>query len=159
MGLDDDSTEEDARAALVDLWERVTEDPRVRWANGQLEVGDGGRLHGQCYIEFNASLRNTQVRKVLPGMASHRRRTRTHCKDYCSKPKGRLHTLADFGEWRDDTRKPAAEGPKARALNMLIRDGMSPAEIAKQDPGAFFQFHAAIKATWKALEDFHNGRE
>lgn len=153
MGLDETATESEATTALGELWKATESDPRVRYACGQLERGEEtGRLHGQMYLEFNVSVRNTQVRKVMPSWATHMKTTRTKCRDYCRKAESRIAAMPELGEWRSEELKEQQAGPKARALQMLIQEGMTPAEIAVEDPEAFFTFHAAINATWKALE-------
>lgn len=35
---------------------------------------------------------------------------------------------------------------------MLVQDGMTPEEIAKQDPAAYFTFHRSIHALWTTLQ-------
>jgi len=158
MGLDEQSEGGDVEAALREMWETATGDPRVTYGCGQLERGAEGRLHGQMYLEFKTSLRNTQVRKILPGFATHMRTTRTNCRTYCRKAgddeSERVARLPDHGEWVPE-RGSGIEtlGPKQRCLQMLVAEGLSPEEIAKIDPDAYFTFHAAIKATWTALQD------
>jgi len=158
MGCDEETSEGDVEASLREMWETACADPRVGYGCGQLERGGEGRLHGQMYLEFSKSLRNTQVRKVLPGWATHMLTTRTNCRTYCRKASDdeseRVARLPDFGEWNPE-RGYGVEllGPKQRCLQMLVKEGMTPEEIAKSDPEAYFTFHAAIKATWNALQD------
>lgn len=159
MGLDEEATEGDVEARLKEMWNEVETDPRVVYACGQVERGSlTGRLHGQCYVEFNTSLRNTQVRKVLPSRATHMRTTRTNCRTYCRKASDdkseRVASLPDLGEWVPERgHGPEKLGPKQRCLRMLVEDGMTPEEIAKSDPAAYFTFHTAIAALWRALQD------
>ena len=156
LGLNDESSLDDFVNAMEERWRSVAERNSVRYACGQLERGeDTGRLHGQVYIEFEKSLRNSQVRKILPSWAEPREGTRTQARDYCRKREGRVLSLPDLGSWRaerGDGRKDGP-GPKAQALAMLVTDGMTPAQIALEAPEVFFQFHAAIKATWEALQE------
>ena len=159
MGLDGEATEDEAQVQLESMWRLVGADPRVVYACGQLERGSlTGRLHGQCYVEFNTSLRNIQVRKVLPSIATHMRTTRTNCRTYCRKASDdkseRVASLPDLGEWTPERgHGPEKLGPKQRCLRMLVEDGMTPEEIAKSDPAAYFTFHTAISALWRALQD------
>jgi len=158
MGLDDEATEDEALARLTEMWKEVADDPRVKYACGQLERGTDGRLHGQCYVEFDTSLRNTQVRKVLPSFATHMRTTRTNCRTYCRKASDdnseRVARLDDIGEWVPERSSGIEQlGPKQRCLHMLIQDGLSPKEIAKEDPDAYFTFHRSIHALWTTLQE------
>lgn len=163
MGLDDEATEDEALARLLEMWEQVENDPRVSYASGQLEQGEGGRLHGQCYVEFNTSLRNTQVRKVLPSRATHMRTTRTNCRTYCRKASDdksyRVAQLPVLGVWEPERSHGLDQmGPKQRCLQMLVHEGLSPAEIASADPDAYFTFHRSIHALWMAMrEDIRKG--
>ncbi len=140
MGLEAKVSDGDAEARLRDLWSLVEADPRVVYACGQLERGEGGRLHGQCYVEFNSSLRNAQVRSVLPSFATHMRMSRTKCRDYCRKASDddseRVQALPEIGKWRAERGDAAGSlpGPKQRCLNYLVQDGMTPSEITKRDP-------------------------
>lgn len=153
LGLNGDNTVDDFVDRMEDAWRRVEADPRVNYAAGQLERGEEtGRLHAQVYVEFSTSLRNSQVRKLIDGMAEPRRGTRTQCRDYCRKAKGRVLALPDLGEWKPERPKYITSfGPKAEALRMLVEEGMSPEQIAREAPDVYFQFHAAIRATWEAL--------
>jgi len=159
MGLDDEATEDEALARLTEMWEQVAEDPRVTYACGQLERGLlTGNLHGQMYVEFNTSLRNTQVRKVLPSIATHMRTTRTNCRTYCRKASDdkseRVARLDEIHEWVPERTHGIEQlGPKQRCLHMLIQDGLTPKEIAKEDPDAYFTFHRSIHALWTTLQE------
>lgn len=154
LGLNDESSLDDFVNAMEERWQIVQGHDSVRYACGQLERGeDTGRLHAQVYIEFNTSLRNAQVRKVLDSWAEPREGTRTQARDYCRKREGRVLALPDLGEWvaeRGDGQK-TGPGPKQQALAMLVTDGMTPAQIAKEAPEVYFQFHAAIKALYEAI--------
>jgi len=143
------------------MWQQVEDDPRVVYACGQLERGTlTGNLHGQMYVEFNTSLRNTQVRKVLPSIATHMLTTRTKCRNYCRKASDdksdRVAALPELGEWRPERGEVTSNepGPKARALEYVVKDGLEPAEIARLDPECYFTFHHAIKALHRALNEW-----
>lgn len=154
LGLDDTHGEEEFTSALREVWNGLDRDTRLRYACGQLERGDGGRLHAQVYCEFTQSLRRTQVEKVLPGHLEPRTGTRQQARDYCRKADTRVAALADLGEWRaerGDDGFGKGIGPKARALQMVVQEGMTPREIAAQDPEAYFTFHRAINELYRAL--------
>lgn len=164
MGLDGEATDGDVEARLREMWQQVEEDPRVVYACGQLERGTlTGNLHGQMYVEFNASLRNTQVRKVLPSIATHMHTTRTKCRDYCRKASDdksdRVAAMPELGKWRAERGEGTNNepGPKARALEYVVKDGLEPAEIARIDPECYFTFHHAIKALYRALNEWEGG--
>lgn len=158
VGLDDEASESAFLGEMQMAWLNVEADPRVKYACGQIEQGEGGRLHGQCYLEFDASLRNQQVRKILDGFATHMRTTRTKCRDYCRKSSDekseKVSALPDIGEWRPergDEQDHGRPGPKQRALAYVVQEGMTPEEIAKHDPEAYFTFHRSIVALHHAL--------
>jgi len=91
------------------------------------------------------------------------RTTRTKCRDYCRKVSDdksqKVAALPDLGEWRPErgdgsTSSTGEPGPKARALQYVVKDGLSPAEIARLDPECYFTFHHAIKALYLALDEW-----
>jgi len=91
-------------------------------------------------------------------LATHMRTTRTNCRTYCRKASDdkseRVARLVDIGEWEPERSSGIDQlGPKQRCLHMLIHDGLSPKEIAKEDPDAYFTFHRSIHALWTTLQE------
>jgi hypothetical protein len=149
--------EEDFFEDLESAWADLGSDTRIKYACGQFERGELGTLHGQVYIEFEKSVRVTQVVKALPGHWESRRGSRTAAKDYCTKSESRVEALPDIGEWRAERSGGGVMelGPKARALDYIVRQGLTPAEVAVEDPACYFTFHTAIKALYEAM----NGKD
>lgn len=155
LGHLESENEEDFFEELEALWANLEKDSRVVFGCGQFERAESGTLHGQIYLEFSKSLRVTQVRKVIEGNWEPRRGTRTQCRDYHTKAESRVESLPDYGEWRVERKGGGvqAAGPKARAMDYIVRQGLSPAEIAVLDPECYFTFHHSIRALWDALGD------
>lgn len=149
----EDSTEEEFSAGVQGAWSRLGQDKRVRFACGQIErCPKSQRLHVQAYIEFNVSLRRSQVYKTIRGDLEPRKGSRDQCRKYVTKVESRKAALEDLGVWREQrSSSTATAGPKARALMYITRDGLNPMEIARLDPECYFTFHRAIIELWKAL--------
>lgn len=133
--------------------------PGLKYAGFQIEAGEKtGRLHIQIYTEWKQSLRESEVVKRIPGEWDYRAGTRAEARNYCTKAvyngedKGRVEGPFEFGEFKPDGKMKAEDRPKARALRYLIVEGLTPSEIALVDPEAFFSHHAAILATYRALQ-------
>lgn len=140
---------------VCELWKQLDQDTRLKYACGQFERGEEGGLHVQVYTEWNTSLRRSQVLKVLPSHSEARQGTRSQARDYCRKSEGREGALPDLGEWRaergDDT-FGASLGPKARALELITKQGLTPMEISVEDPEAYFTFSTAIHRLYEMLK-------
>jgi hypothetical protein len=150
-----DGEEEAFGEALAKVWDGLNADTRLRYATGQLERGEGGRLHAQIYTEWKVSMRRSQVAKVLPSHLEPVRGTRTQAREYCRKSEGRVLTLPELGEWRPergDSSFGTKDGPKARAIALITEKGMHPIEIAQHDPEAYFTFSTAIHRLYEALK-------
>lgn len=150
-----DGEEERFGERLREVWDGLQADTRLRYACGQLERGEGGRLHAQIYTEWKSSMRRNQVAKVLPSHLESRKGTRSQARDYCRKSEGREFTLPDLGEWRPergDAKFGASDGPKARAIRYVVEDGLHPLDIAQQDPECYFTFSTAIHRLYEALK-------
>ncbi len=149
-----DGDEDAFEAKMKEVYEALNADTRIRYACGQLERGEGGRLHAQIYTEWKCSMRRSQVAKVLPSHLEPLRGTRTQARDYCRKSEGRHSTLAEIGDWRPergDSNFGARIGPKQRALALITQEGLEPFEIAVRDPEAYFTFSTAIHRLYEAL--------
>lgn len=155
LGVNDEDEMEFGQK-LGEVWKTLQDDTRLRYACGQLERGEGGRLHAQIYTEWNTSLRLNQVAKVLPSHLEPVRGTRTQARDYCRKAEGREFALPDLGVWRAERGDPSfnkEEGPKARALKLITEEGLHPHQIAAKDPEAYFIFGAQIDRLYLALKE------
>ena len=135
----------------------LTEDQRLRYVVGQFEIcPDSGRLHGQLYSEWRKSLRITDIVKVLPSHVEMKSKNsnRTECKAYATKEASRAKQglIGEFGEWRPEEVKVVAPKQKEIALDMLVRLGLTPEEIALQAPEVYFTHYHAIQSLFNARE-------
>lgn len=127
----------------------------MTFAKGQMETTESGKLHLQVYCEFDKSLRAKQVAtrlelktsNLLAGWIDYRRGTKEACVKYVSKTDSRVGLEFSYGVMKTEKVSPEMR-PKTRALQYLINDGLSPAEIAILDPEAYFTHYAAINALY-----------
>ena len=139
------------------VFESLIVDQRLRYCVGQFEIcPDSGRLHGQLYSEWRKSLRIADIVKVLPSHVELKSKdsNRTECKAYCSKEQTRAKwgLIGEFGEWRPEEVKVVAPKQKEIALDMLVRLGLTPEEIALQAPEVYFTHYHAIQSLFNARE-------
>ncbi len=72
---------------------------------------------------------------------------------YNGKDKGRLpDTVWEIGTWRQDV-EGRTMTQKARIIQAICANGMTPKDIAKSDPEAFFSHYRAIEALYAAFND------
>lgn len=132
----------------------------VRYACGQTEAcPQTGKIHQQIYVEFKDSLRLSQVVKLFPSHAEPRLGTRTDAREYCSKEtyngksKGKLAGSDwEVGTWRQDV-EGRTQTQKQRILQYICVQGLTPADIAKSDPEAYFSHWRNIHALYNAFND------
>jgi len=155
IGYEDTDDEAELIDAFEAFWRLLADAPGLKYAVGQIERADTGRLHIQAYTEWAQSKRRTEVCKIFPSNADFRRGNRDDAREYCrvkvyrEKDKGQVKRLPEFGEWRKE--KAPAVSPKQRALSYL-RDGLSPVEICSIDPEAYFTHHRAINAVYGSIQ-------
>lgn len=150
-----DGDEEAFHKGFGELWIELEKDTRLRYACGQIERGEEGRLHAQIYTEWKTSMRRNQVTAALPSHAEPREGTRSQARDYCRKSDGRECAMPDLGEWRAERGNDTfgkQRGPKQRALELITVQGLNPFEIAVEDPEAYFTFSTAIHRLYDALK-------
>lgn len=150
-----DGDEEAFHKAFGELWIELEKDTRLRYAGGQIERGEEGRLHAQVYTEWKESLRIKQVTKAVPSHVEPREGTRTQARDYCRKSEGRECAMPDLGQWRAERGNDTFgnnDGPKKRALRLVTERGLDPIQIAVEDPEAYFTFSTAIHRLYEALK-------
>lgn len=154
---------------FVDIMGKVFEslivDQRLRYVVGQYEIcPDTGRLHGQLYSEWFKSLRITEVIKVLPSHVElkSKKSSRTECRNYAMKEGegpgsraeqgliGEFACSRDDGKFRFEEEKVVKPLMKELALDMLVRKGLSPQDIALENPEVYFTHYNAIIATHNA---------
>ena len=153
LGLDaEDNSEEEFVTAMVDWWAELIEAPALRYVVGQIERTESGRLHGQVYTEWHDKIRGRTLAKRHPCSVKPRWAERDVCRDYHRKPETRVQSLGEAGEWREET-IVGEMSPKQRALQYIIRDGLTPIEIAVLDPETYFTHHRAINELYRALKD------
>ena len=154
---DAEMSDEDFVETMGKVFETLTEDQRLRYVIGQFEIcPDSGRLHGQLYSEWRKSLRITDIVKVLPShvVLKSKDSNRTECKAYATKEASRAvqGLIGEFGEWRPEEVKVVAPKQKELALDMLVRMGLTPEEIALQAPEVYFTHYRAIRSLFDARQ-------
>ncbi|AUM61842.1 Rep [uncultured virus] len=79
----------------------LSKEENIRYACGQLEMGESGTRHIQGYIEFKRSYRLQSLRKLLAGAHFEARRgTREQARDYCRKKETAFEgTQWEIGNW------------------------------------------------------------
>jgi hypothetical protein len=157
--LGDEEMTDGAFTALVKvLIEGLEEDTRCRWFSGQLEVGEAGNFHAQCYSEWHTSLRISEVIKAIPSHVETREGTRTQAMVYTQNPEkeGFVSDLGSIGEWLPDAEESArlSGGKSNRTLAAIsvaaiVDQGMTPEEIALEHPHAFFTHYPKILALYE----------
>lgn len=159
-----DVTREGAEATARDMHDN----DNIRYAVCQEEQpkGFGTRTHLQGYIEFDKSLRMSEVKKILGFKSIHlewRKGSRADARGYCSSKKwkgvekGRIAGPYETGKWRNDFAGSVSKknSPTDISVECLIA-GMTPAEIAAEHPKAFFTHSRKILDTYEALREALN---
>ena len=79
----------------------LSEETNIRYACGQLEVGESGTRHIQGYIELKRPARLSAMRKLLAGAHFEARRgTRDQARDYCRKEETAVKDSQwEIGNW------------------------------------------------------------
>ena len=143
--------------SCVQFEQIFAETKAVRYACGQTEAcPQTGKIHQQIYVEFKDSLRLSQVVKLFPSHAEPRLGTRTDAREYCmmetynGKSKGKVaHSEWQCGTWRQDV-EGRTMTQKKRILQYICEQGMTPVDIALQDPEAYFTHWRSIDALYNA---------
>jgi hypothetical protein len=140
---------EELKAAYRQWWVALGEYPALQWRKGQIEVSDAGLVHIQAAIKLNASQRAHTLRERLMGHFEPARNW-VALKNYVQKTSDRMEFLGEDGEDNSGNRTEGFGSAKQRAIEAL-RDGMTPLEIARTDPDAYFTHWRAIEALWEKL--------
>lgn len=132
-------------------WQVLLEAPGLRYAVGQVERCEKTeRLHGQIYTEWIDPIRGRTVVNRYPSSVKARWASRDVCRAYHKKTETRVEVLGEFGEWRDD--KVAGEqSPKQRAIQYIVKEGLSAKDIALIDPECYFTHHRSINELIAAM--------
>ena len=151
LGLDRQTTpEEEYKSAIRKWWDEMAI-PEVQYRCGQMEVNDAGELHGQIAIKTSKSMRAVTLMRRHGGHWEPARNANAVL-NYCQKTEGRIEFLGEDGSKPESRERTDGHGSaKRRAIRMLIEEGLSPEEIAKQDPEAYFTHHRAIDRLWERL--------
>ena len=151
VGLDRESCSEDEFKTAVRTWWDNMAIPEVAYRVGQLEVSDAGELHGQIAVRTSKSVRAVTMMRRHGGHWEPAKNP-TAVYNYVQKTEGRIEFLGEDGTKPGSTARSEGHGSaKRRAIRMLIEEGLSPEEIAKQDPEAYFTHHRAIDRLWERL--------
>ncbi len=140
---------EDLKAAYRQWWVALGEYPGLQWRKGQIECSDAGLVHIQAAIKLNDSIRAKTLRRRLGGHFEPARNW-IALKNYVEKTSDRMEFLGEDGEDNSGNRTEGFGSAKQRAITAL-RDGMTPLEIARTDPDAYFTHWRAIEALWEKL--------
>lgn len=151
MGHFNSTDEEVFMKRVTAAWSRLEANANLRFATGQLERGEGGKLHAQIYTEWKKAYRVSEVTKWLPSHAERRTGSRDQARLYVTKAEGREKALAPIGEFRPDRESGGTIRPKQRALKYIIKDGLTPREIAQVDPECYFTHYRAIQELYLAM--------
>ena len=151
LGLDRETTpEEEYKAAIRNWWDQMAI-PEVQYRVGQMEVNDSGELHGQIAIKTKKSMRAVTLMRRHGGHWEAARNAAAVL-NYAQKTEGRVEFLGEDGSKPEGPARTEGHGSaKRRAIRMLIEEGLSPEDIAKQDPEAYFTHHRAIDRLWERL--------
>lgn len=151
VGLNRESCSEDEFKSAVRTWWDDMAIPEVQYRVGQLEVSDAGELHGQIAVKTSKSVRAVTMMRRHGGHWEPARNAAA-VYNYVQKTEGRIEFLGEDGVKPDGATRTEGHGSaKRRAIRMLIEEGLSPEEIAKQDPEAYFTHHRAIDRLWERL--------
>lgn len=146
----DECTDDEFKAAARQWWDDMAI-PEVEYRVGQLEVSDAGELHGQIAVKTTSSVRAVTMMRRHGGHWEPARNPGA-VYNYVQKTEGRIEFLGEDGKKPDGVSRTEGHGSaKRRAIRMLIEEGLSPEEIAKQDPEAYFTHHRAIDRLWERL--------
>jgi len=160
INIDDYEADEDGGAerlatdlisALNAHWEVLREHEDLRYAIGQVETTNSGRLHIQAYTEWKRSFRVGEVAKRWAGSYEQRNGSRDAARDYCRKKDSRVQGLDELGQWRDDPHDNHRESLRQKAVSMIAVEGLTPERIAMREPMVYFVHFRAIEALSKAL--------
>ena len=147
-----DPYDEDEFKTRIRKWWEDMAIPEIAYRCGQMEVSNAGELHGQVAVKTSKSVRAITMMKRHGGHWEPAR-SPAAVTNYCQKTEGRIEFLGEDGARPGGTRE-RTEGhgsAKRRAIRMLIQEGLTPEEIAKQDPEAYFTHHRAIDRLWERL--------
>lgn len=88
------------------LIERLTDDPKVRYAIFQREQGENGTIHFQGYLELTRSQRMSYVKRLIPRAHWESRiGTRDQARDYARKEETRIEGPWECGTWNESYEK------------------------------------------------------
>ena len=151
VGLDRElCTDDEFKAACRTWWDNMAI-PEVQYRVGQMEISDAGELHGQIAVKTSKSMRAITLMRRHGGHWEPARNAAAVL-NYVQKTEGRIEFLGEDGSKPEGPGRTEGHGSaKRRAIRMLIEEGLSPEEIAKQDPEAYFTHHRAIDRLWERL--------
>lgn len=153
-GIATEIQEEAFEYAIREWWQLLVVAPGLRYAVGQIERCETtGRLHGQIYTEWKSPTRGKTLAGRYPSSVKARWADRDVCRAYHKKTETRVEILGEFGEWRPDKVSGTAT-PKLRAIQYIVKDGLSAKDIAEIDPECYFTHHRSINELIAARQAF-----
>jgi len=121
----------------------------VKYAVWQKEKASTGKVHIQAFIKLDKPQRLASIKKMLGLVhAEPARGSDKQCIDYCSKKDSRLEGPCQFGELdKQGTRKDLEE-----VSSMVLKNNMSPDDVAMERGDVFIRYHHGIHALYEALQ-------
>lgn len=151
----EDVTDDEFIELVENLFTGCSSDTGLRFLTGQIERGDDGRIHAQCYSEWKNSLRFAEVAKRIPSHVEQREGTRTEARLYVTKSESRVQSLPVIGVWREESDREKIRGKmrmKDVALLMICGEGKTPDDIALEAPEVYFTHARKIVDLYEARQ-------
>ncbi|QBL97863.1 replication-associated protein [Wastewater CRESS DNA virus 2] len=124
----------------------LEQEPTVKYAVWQLEMGKEGTLHYQGYVEFTKMTTIDQVKSMGEEFArAHlepRKGSREQARDYCMKEDSRVE-----GPWEHGDFKAGGQGARTDIIGLKkqIDEGKGLTEIWDSHPMEFLKYHKGIE--------------
>lgn len=161
VGLDrEECSDAEFSAKARQWWDDMSKIPEIQYRVGQLEVSAAGELHGQIAVKTSRSVRAMTMMRRHGGHWEPARNP-TAVYQYAQKTEGRVEFLGEEGTKPDgaSSRTSGYGSLKAEAIRLIVQEGFSPEEVAKENPEAYFTHHRAIDRLWERLNpDVGNDR-
>lgn len=120
----------------------VSSRKNIRYFCGQLEVGESGTRHLQCYAEFSGPLGLSTVRKLFPRCHAEKRRGKpSEAAAYCRKEESAVAgSFFEFGELPQETNSRQGAREDLVAVRNAAADGRGVRFIIETWPVVFARY-------------------
>lgn len=136
----------------VAVLENARREKTIQYYVGQLERGEGGRLHFQLFVQYERRVRGLSINR-WPGMLRNHRPhcerrlgTADECEEYHSKEETRVYGPFRGGRLRDVVRGQRTD---LERVAERVRQGASARDVASEYPTEFFKYHGGIERAIK----------